>query len=432
MSAGPWPDPESRIRPGLLRILAALELSGHPERTFRTLHVAGTNGKGSVAALAAGVLGELLPGPVGLYTSPHLLSPCERIRAGASRIPEAEFAEGMANAEALSRAVERRVGEPLSWFEAVTWVACDWFRRRGVDTVVMETGLGGRWDATTACEAAACAITTVGLDHVEWLGATLPEIAAEKAGILRKGVPAVLGQMPRSAREVVRRVARDRRCPLWVLGREVLWSEEGRGSIGLSLPGMAVQRVRLRAPGTFQRDNAAVAAAAAWLFARELGTGGDRFARAVRTAFRRVEIPGRFCPLPGTGNRGAWSDGGHNPQAARTLAGELRKLREEGRYRKIVALWSMLSDKDLSGFLRAMGTAVDAWVAYPLRDERAAGGPDLSAALKRAGAAYRLAERFEEGWEVARELAGRGGMTLVCGSLRAVADAYRHRVGGVP
>lgn len=432
MSTGPWPDPESRIRPGLLRILAALEISGHPERAFRTLHVAGTNGKGSVAAFAAGVLGELLPGPVGLYTSPHLLSPCERIRAGRVRISEPEFSEGMANAAALSKAVERRVGEPLSWFEAVTWVACDWFRRRGVATVVMETGLGGRWDATTACEAGACAITTVGMDHAEWLGATLPGIAREKAGILRKGVPAVLGRMPRSAHETIRRIARVRRSPLWVLGREVRWSEGERGSIGLSLPGIPVRGIRLRAPGVFQRDNAAVAAAAAWLFARELGVGGDRFARAVRDAFRKAEIPGRFCPLPGPGNRGGWADGGHNPQAARALARELARCREEGRYRRIVALWSMLADKDLPGFLRAMGTAVDAWVAYPLQDERAASVPALSAALERAGADYRIAERFEDSWKAARDWAGRGGMTLVCGSLRTVADAYRHRVGRVP
>src|SRR5512139_202873 len=142
----------------------------------------------------------------------------------------------------------------------------------------METGLGGRWDATTACRPLVSVITTVGVDHREWLGNTLGEIAREKAGILKAGVPVVLGRIRQSARAVVRSRARALGCPVWELGRDYGWGLHRDGSITVGLPGMTVRGIRLRMDGGFQRDNAAVALAAAWRWAGEEGISPARLA----------------------------------------------------------------------------------------------------------------------------------------------------------
>jgi dihydrofolate synthase/folylpolyglutamate synthase len=146
MTLAPRPSGPETVRKGLSRMRRALARSGHPESAFRTFHVAGTNGKGSTACFLEAILREISGVRVGLYTSPHLLSPEERIRADGAKIPSRALREGFRTAAGLGRRQD-----PLTYFETMTWVACDWFRRTGTPLVVMETGLGGRWDATTAC-----------------------------------------------------------------------------------------------------------------------------------------------------------------------------------------------------------------------------------------------------------------------------------------
>ncbi len=416
-----------RIRPGLERIGAALSLTGRPEASFRTVHIAGTNGKGSTACFAEAILGRVLDEPVGLYTSPHLLLPEERIRVGAERIPAGAFSRSAVRAAALSRDVEARLGEPLSYFEEMTWIACDWFRRRGVSLAVMETGLGGRWDATNLCRSEVSVVTNVGMDHAEWLGNTLGKIASEKAGILRENTPAVLGRLSPSARRVVVAAAKEKGCRLWEIGRDLHWEESSGGLVSFRIPGIRLGGMRIRMQGEFQRDNALLAVAASWTVASSRGRTGSDFSRAVRRALAEADWPGRYAPLGGRRNAGAWVDGAHNPAAAAVLARELERRRRSGYASRIIALWSMLGDKDLSGFLRALAPAVDGVVAYPMEVDRAAPLNVLAAALEKAGVRYRTAENFPGGWETARNWAGRDGMTIVCGSLMAAADAYRFR-----
>lgn len=418
-----------RIRPGLERIRAAFGMTGHPERSFRSVHIAGTNGKGSTACFAEAILRRILPGPVGLFTSPHLLSPEERIRVGGAKIAPASFVRSASLAEALSRNVAAAAGEPLSYFEVMTWIACDWFRRRKVSVAVMEVGLGGRWDATNLCLPEVSVITNVGIDHAEWLGGTLGKIAAEKAGILRDDTPAVLGVLPPSARRAVMAVIRERKCPVWETGREI--RRDGRNPAVFHLPGITIPRVRVGMEGEFQVDNALLACASAWIVAGNRGVGSGEFARAARSAIADAKLPGRFSRLPGRRNAGAWVDGAHNPAAARALSRELSLRRKGGGAKRIVALWSMLADKDIAGFLRAIAPSVDGIVAYPMECDRAAPMEVLSAAMKKAGVPHRKAVHFPDGWEIAREWAGNDGMVIVCGSLMAAADAYRLRVGEV-
>jgi dihydrofolate synthase/folylpolyglutamate synthase len=415
------------VRPGLFRIRAAFSRSGHPEKGFRTLHVAGTNGKGSTASFAYDVLRGLPLGPIGLYTSPHLVAPEERIRIDGETISPRALRDGFRAAGRLSPA-----GDPLTWFEKMTWSASDWFRRKGVRIAVMETGIGGRWDATSACRPAVSVITTIGYDHREWLGKTLGSIAAEKAGILRGGVPLVTGRLRPAARAVVLRRARKLGCQAWELGRTFDWRERRGGTIAVSLPGLDLDRLRVERIGGFQRDNAAVALAASWLFASAEGIGPAAFAAAAEKALPASRWPGRWCPLPLRKNAGAWVDGGHNPEAASALAREISGAPPWGEGRRLVALWSMLSDKDAPGYLRILGRHLDGIVTYPLSHPRGAGRDSLAEACASGGIACRLAGGFPEGWRIARRWAGKGGVVLVCGSLAAAGDAYRHRVGFVP
>ena len=424
--------PPELIRPGLERIRTALELTGSPERAFRTVHVAGTNGKGSVSCFAEAILGRLLPRPVGLYTSPHLVSPEERIRVAGVKIGARDLRRQLSRASAVSRAVESRVGDPLSWFEEMTWAAFDWFRKKSVALAVVETGLGGRWDATSASLPDVSVVTNVEIDHREWLGGTLTAIAREKSGIFREGIPVVFGRLRPAARKILAGAAGAMRCPAWELGRDFGWDVHSPGRIAIRLPEFSIGRVRIGMAGEFQKDNAAVACAASWRAAEKRGVAAGAFRTAARDALADARWPGRFSPLPGRGNSRAWADGAHNPAAARTLAAELGRLRSSGAFPRVVALWSMLEDKDIRGFVRALSGIVDGWVVYGLSHERAASPGRLSAACRSEGAPFREARDFPDGWESARRWAGKGGIVLVCGSLMAVGDAFRHRVGIVP
>ena len=427
MIGGTGPSGPENVRPGLSRIVSAFSRSGHPEKSFRTLHVAGTNGKGSTASFAYDILRLLPLGPIGLYTSPHLVAPEERVRIDGKTISPGVLRAGFRAAHRLSPP-----GDPLTWFEKMTWAASDWFRRRGVRFAVMETGLGGRWDATSACRPAVSVITTVGYDHKEWLGKTLPSIAAEKAGILRRNVPLVTGRLRSSARDVVLRRARRLGCDTWELGRAFDWKERRDGTFTVGLPGLELDRMRVRRIGRFQRDNAAVALAASWRLASGEGVDPSVFAAAAAAAVPASVWPGRWCPLPRRENAGAWVDGGHNPEAASALAREISGNPPWGGGRRLIALWSMLSDKDPSGYLRHLGRHFDGIVTYPLTHPRGTVGEVLADACAKQGIACRLAGDFPEGWRIARRWAGKGGVLLVCGSLAAAGDAYRHRVGSVP
>ncbi len=423
--------PVERIIPGLDRIRAALARTGNPEQSFKAIHVAGTNGKGSTSAFAAEVLSHLLAGRVGLYTSPHLLSPAERIRINFEPIPVPELDRLLSRSVTLSAAVESETGVPLSWFEQMTWAAFRWFKARKVSVAVLETGLGGRWDATNVCTPAVCAVTTIAIDHVEWLGGTIRSIAAEKAGIIKPGVPVILGRMGKVARAVVRSRANEVGAAIWELGRDFGWEAESSGTVSFRMPGVDVRGVRLKLQGSFQNDNASIGCASAWLYAQDAGINPVDFSVAARKGLAAARWPGRLSALPGKGNRGAWADGAHNPAAARALAEEIVSSTAFGGKKPVVAIWSMLADKNIIAFVRELAPAIDHWVAYPLFHERAAGVSALARACERIGLSVETADDFGDAWRIARALAGQGGAVIVCGSLIAVADAYSERVGHI-
>ena len=352
------------MRPGLERIEALLEAIGNPERSFRIVQVGGTNGKGSVSAMLAAIL-EAAGSRVGLYTSPHLCDLGERIRVNGRPIPEADLVDGV---EAIGTLVARL---DATMFEAVTALALDHFARAAVDVAVLEVGMGGRLDSTTVGEPVAEVIARIDYDHQAYLGATLAEIAAEKAAIIRSGVAFASSQEP-AAEDVLVRRAREAGVPLLLEGRELHACTRGFTLEGQRMdlrgPGWQLDDVWCRLLGAFQPGNALLAAAAA----RHLGAG----AAAIRRGLARVEWPGRFQvaardPL-------VILDGAHNPGGARALA---RSLTEYFPGQPLTMVIGVSVDKDQRGILDALAPLATRLILTGYSSPRAASPTGLRAHL---------------------------------------------------
>lgn len=427
MARGTSPD---AIRPGLSRIRELLSRAGHPERTFRSMQVSGTNGKGSVCAFVASILKAADIGRVGLYTSPHLASPTERIRVDGEKVSEAVLRRLLRESERLADGADGRKLLSPSLFESLTLSAVRHFAARRVSVAICETGLGGRWDAVTAMPVEISVLTSVGIDHTEWLGGTLAEIAGEKAASFRRGVPVVIGSLRPAARRIVLAEAKRKRCDVWESGRDFGWGGDGKT---IRLPGLDVPQVVVPLAGEHQRGNAVIAAAAAWRFLAGPGDADlSSSARAIRDGIGATTWPGRLTELPGRANRGVVVDGAHNVEAAAALASEVRRWREREGTRPVVACWSMLADKEMARFVRTLSPAVDRWVAWPMAGDRAASLDGLVRAGRKGGVDVVTAGTFPEALSVARKAAGRNGRVLVTGSLHAVGEAWKICVGDVP
>ena len=297
----------------LERVRRAAEALGHPERAAPTFHVAGTNGKGSTAAMMAAVLAA--DGRrVGLYTSPHLVSFRERIVIDGERIGEDDVVAYVEKIRAtLGPAMD------LTCFEVTTFVAWEAFRAAAVDAVVLEVGLGGRLDATNLVEPEVAVITNVGLDHEAWLGSTIAEIAREKAGIIKPGVPTVAG-VEDVAAEVVSARAAELGSPLELYGRDFAIGPGASGALAYRSPSGTIAPLALALEGAHQRRNAGLAVRALERAVAFVPSG-----RAVAAGLAHVRWPGRLqvvCRKPLV-----LLDGAHNAAGMETLAMELEMNR---------------------------------------------------------------------------------------------------------
>ena len=386
---------------GLERLQTALAELGHPERRFAAVQVAGTNGKGSIStmleriAAAAGIR-------CGLYTSPHLLSWCERIRLPAGLITEAELRRLLQALQPLA------LRHDLTPFELVTAAAFQAFAEAGVELVVLEVGLGGRLDATTVHpDRQVLALASIGLDHTEHLGPTLAAIAAEKAGVLHAGAVAVSGPQAPEAAAVLERQA-------LALGCDLRWVEP--------LPTEAQGGPRLGLAGDLQRHNAAVALGAAQALAER---GWPIDAAAMARGLATARWPGRLERRCFAG-RPLLLDGAHNPPAAEALRRELDRLEFQAVEPSTAAsprrwLIGIQRHKDAPQLLRALLRPGDAlrvttlpehasWCAAELQDL-----PELQAApLEITDASGDL--QADLAW-----LVGSAALPVACGSLYLVA-----------
>jgi dihydrofolate synthase/folylpolyglutamate synthase len=387
----------------LERVRDAAVRLGSPERAAPVVHVAGTNGKGSTAAMAAAVLGAG-GRRVGLYTSPHLVSFRERIVVDGVPIAADEVVEGVARLRAT-------LGDDrgLTCFEVITLLAFATFAAHAVEVVVLEVGLGGRLDATNVVTPAVSVITNVGLDHERFLGSDVGSIAAEKAGIVKPGVPVVTGAVGEAAGVIAATAAR-LGSPLERRGEEFDLAP-GPGGLVYRSPRGTIDGLTLALAGRHQRANAALA-----VRALEVAPGLAPDAAAVRAGLAAVRWRGRLEVVRASPR--VVLDGAHNPAGVAVLVEEVRRL-AAGRHVRV--LFGVMADKAWHGMVAAIAELADELVVTRPRQPRSADPSALAAAV-----ADRVPVRVVEDPEAAiRELVAASGpddVVLVTGSLFLVAD----------
>lgn len=390
------------IKLGLDNIRKLLDRLGNPQRKLRIIHIAGTNGKGSTAAALANIF-SVAGIKAGLYTSPHLHSFTERVRVDTRQISEADVVsltdELRPHAEALR----------TTFFEFTTALALCHFQRCGAEWAILETGLGGRLDATNAVDPELCLITPIDHDHTAYLGESLAEVAAEKAGIFKSAVPVISSRQQPEAEQVLRHRAEELDLPLLRAGRDYRW-DSADGEFSFDGFDCVLNGLQPKLPGRHQHQNLALAlAAAAWLRCR----GVPLSEVSLRGGIEQTCWPGRLEWLPDN----ILLDGAHNPAGAEVLADYLRQLGLQ-RLHLVVGL---KADKQAEQLLTPLFPFVERLYAVrPPVDESIAPEKLVQLAAKSGILAASYADP-QVALAAARESRGEGQVLLVAGSLFLVA-----------
>lgn len=424
-----------KIKLGLESMTRFLNDVGHPQRNLRCIHVAGTNGKGSVSTTLLTILARA-GYKVGLYTSPHLSSVRERFRINDNYISEDDFA-------ALATRIRDVLGDrQITYFEFTTALAMLWFAQEQVDVAILEVGMGGRLDATNVITPLVGVITNVSMDHEAYLGDTLAAVAGEKAGIIKPGVPVISGVAPDESRQVVEQVCAERRAPLFLLTREFTaqpaadgsWSFAGMDGLFSSLAGL-----RCSLKGGYQVENAALALAVLAILAPDFPVRGED----VREGLLAVRWPGRleyFCLAAGRKVDCAKPqdpaapppiryllDGAHNPAGVTSLKDTLG---QEFTYKRLILVWACMSDKDMSKTLSTMAPLADTIIFTMPESERSARPEQLAALLPEERRSRVLSSTsVRQALELAGREAGPEDLVCVAGSLYLVGAARRILLG---
>lgn len=410
------------IKFGLENIRAVVAELGHPERHFKSVHVAGTNGKGSVTALVDAAL-RASGHRTGRYTSPHLLDLRERFVVDGTPVSEHDLLTTLdAVREAVARLQARGALEVHpTFFEITTAVAFELFRRHDVAVAVCEVGLGGRLDATNVLSPVTCAITSIAFDHEQYLGHSLRDIALEKAGIVKPGVPVVVGPLAAEADTAIAGVARERHAPLVraMHGVElgaVHSDADGHQHFTLQTPAHDYGTVRLALAGAHQVLNAVVAVR----LLEEAGSQGIPVAaHAVADALASVRWPGRLEHLTLANGADALLDAAHNAAGAEALA---RYLATIGPKRPLV--FSAMRDKDALSMLRFLVPHVSRVVVTRASNPRA-DAPQVLAELVRAVSPAVQVDVVEAPADAVAQASAEGTPIVVAGSIFLLADVMR-------
>jgi len=396
------------VKLGLQNIQHLLDAAGAPHDAQPCVHIAGTNGKGSTAAFLDAML-RAAGYRVGRFTSPHLLDITERFQINGVSIPEEELRE---NIEFFQR-IAAEMPQPPTFFEVNTAVAFRWFAQQHVDLAILETGMGGRFDATNVLHSPAlCAITNIAFDHMQYLGNTLAKIAYEKAGILKPGVPCVVGEMQPEPMESVQACASAAGTPLLLPGRDYHFSYMGEAwkqSLDFETEGLRFKGASIGLAGRHQCANAAIAAA----MAARLGSCFPRLeSPAVLTGLREARWPCRLERV--LDNPPVLIDVAHNPAGAATIASALPRA---------VLVFAVASDKDAGAMLDLLAP-----LAHPLILTAFAGGRGMEVANLKAAAGTCPHEAFsslEQAIARGMQLATAETPLLVAGSVYAAGEARR-------
>ncbi|MBJ6750389.1 bifunctional folylpolyglutamate synthase/dihydrofolate synthase [Geomonas anaerohicana] len=396
------------IKPGLDRITALLAALGNPQDAFKAVHVVGTNGKGSTASFLSSIL-KAGGYRTGLFTSPHLISFTERIQVNGSEIGEADVVRfaGMVMAAAPAEA---------TFFEIVTALAILHFAEAGVEIAVFEAGMGGRLDATNILQGVLCAIAPISLEHTDYLGKTIEDIAAEKAGICKPGAPILSARQDRDAQFIIEHQAAQLDAPLYRQGEsfDAFWLD---GLLNYRGIGVTLDALSCGLYGRYQSGNAALALACAELLR---AVGFPVTPQAMIAGVANARWPGRMEFFPGPPR--LLLDGAHNPAGAAALAEALADIPRG----QLFLVAGVMADKELSGILAPLLPLVDRVFAVAPALERALPAGELATYCFGAGVEAMEAGSVAQGIELARNLAQDDDLILVCGSLFTVGEARSH------
>lgn len=427
---------QHKLKLGLEAMENFLEKVSRPDRKLRFVHVAGTNGKGSVSVNIVSMLSRA-GYEVGLFTSPHLSSVRERFRVGNRFISEDEFARH------ASRVKEAMGEEMITYFEFTTALAMLWFAEVGVDLVVLETGLGGRLDATNVVQPLISVITNVSMDHEAYLGNDLGSVAFEKAGIIKEGIPLVTGVNEDISRKVVSDKCLEMKAPMYLFDRDFAAEDAGENNWcwGGVHPDMQVNYDNLRCgmKGDYQRANSSLAVAVLVLLQQ---FGFNHGPEDIRQGLLEVKWPGRLEYLQlqngedAAGVEGEFNqkrtlryllDGAHNPAGVQSL---VQTLKNDYSYQRLIVLWGAMEDKDFSQTLVPVAELASLIVLTKPQGERAAEPATLYDALaKPQQDVCRQIDDAREALDFVRKEAEVEDLVLIAGSLYLIGEMRSCLVG---
>lgn len=348
--AARWP--ENKVEPSLARDRALMDILGDPQNSAPVVHLAGTNGKTSTSRMVESLL-RATGLTTGLYTSPHLHSVCERISLDGAPIDAERFVRTYDEIEPFVALVDSAHG-PMTWFQVITGLAFACFADAPVDAMVIETGLGGTWDSTNTVLPSTCVLTPIGLDHRDYLGDTLDEVAGEKAGIITAPVPVISARQDDEAAEVIASRAAEAGAALHLAGRDfrLIGRDVAVGGQMLDIEGLAGAYPDIFLPlhGRHQAENAALAVAAVEAFLGGRGLAPD----VVREGLATVSSPGRLEVLRTAPT--VLGDAAHNPQGIDALASAVA---ESFGFDRIVGVIAVLADKDVEAMMTGLAPVLD-------------------------------------------------------------------------
>ena len=393
------------IRPGVDRVGRLLERLGNPEKQFRTIHVAGTNGKGSTSAFLASIL--LHAGhAVAQFSSPHLVRFTERFRIRGTEYPAEKLALKL-------NIVLEAAPDEATFFEITTALAAYIFREEQVEFAIMEAGMGGRSDATAAFNGEMTILTPIAVDHAEYLGTTLKEIAQEKAGIIKAHTPVICAEQTEAAHRAIREQCHTSACTLTTLGTDfsAVWTSDHT----LTYHGLNRTLAHLTPgiPGRYQAINAALALAAAETLE---GDGMKITPAAFTEGIAGAEWPGRMELIPGTPR--LLLDGAHNPAGAAALAEAL----QDYSYSRLLMVTGVCDDKDIGQIFAPLLPLIDSIYTVTPAIERAMRDEDLTQFFRAQGIESEPCGSAVAGISKARSRAAESDLILVCGSLFVVGE----------
>lgn len=401
------------------RLLAAV---GNPHKEFRSVHIAGTKGKGSTASMVAHMLGACGYN-AGLYTSPHVMDVRERINVNGTMISESDFTRLVATVAPI---IKKMAGDNPTFFEIVTTVAFLYFVEKKVDIAVVEAGLGGRLDSTNVLKPEACAITSISLDHVQQLGPTLTKIAEEKAGIFKAGVPVISAPQSRDVKKTLRAVADKVKVPIRFTGDEIEFSYRFESSrlfgphtrVSLTTKQSRFEHLHVPMIGEHQAINCGVALGVIDAL-KERGIAIDD-QKAIE-GLAKVRLPGRLemiCEEPRI-----IVDGAHN---AASVEAVMRAIGQNITYDSMVVIFGCQADKDVLGMIDHVQLGADKVIFTASHSPRAADPAELAQLFnERCGKMSQVAPNLTEALAIAERAVGREDLICITGSFYMVGEAKR-------